>query len=68
MDEDRDIGAWIYKGEDNSEETSSSHQIDTKYYGKGLHLMKNFGYKKNDLIRVNNKGLLKPIEATGRHK
>ena len=30
--------------------------------------MKHFGYKGNGPIGLNNKGLLKPIEATGRHQ
>ena len=30
--------------------------------------MKCFGYKGNEPIGVNNKGLLKPIKATSRHK
>ena len=67
-DENRAIVAQIYRGEDTSEQETSLHEIDTEYYGKGLHLMKHFGYKGNGPIGFNNKGLLKPIEATGRHK
>ena len=67
-DENRAIITWIYRGEPESEQASPSHQIDTEYYGKGLHLMKNVGYKENGPIGLNNKGLLKPIEATGRHQ
>ena len=67
-DENKAIVAWIYRGEDAFEQTTSSHEIDTKYYGKGLHLMKCFGYKGNSHIGVNNKELLKSIEATSRHK
>ena len=67
-DENRAITAWIYNEELESEKASSSHQIDIEYYGKGLHLMKHFGYRGNGPIGINNKGLLKPIEATRRHK
>ena len=66
--ENRAITAWIHRGEPESERASPSHQIDTEYYGKGLHLMKRFGYKGNGPIVLNDKGLLKPIEATGRHQ
>ena len=67
-DENKAIATWIYREKDTSKQDTSPHEINTEYYGKGLHLMKCFSYKGNNPIGVNSKGLLKPIEAVGRHK